>query len=148
MTEGPQAGYPVVDLKVTVFDGSYHEVDSSEAAFKIAASRALKEGMMKAKPILLEPLMKVEAVVPEQYLGSVIGDLNSRRAQIEGTRTRGMMRVIDASVPLATMFNYISTLRSQTEGRGSYTMEFLKYEKVPNNVQEQIILARTGGKAK
>jgi len=139
MTQGPIIGYPIVDLKVTVFDGSYHEVDSSEAAYKIAASRAIKEGVQKAKPTLLEPIMKIEVVIPENFLGQVIGDLNSRRAQIQGTRDRGQMKVIDAQVPLATMFNYISSLRSQTEGRGSFTMEFLNYEKVPEQVKEQII---------
>jgi len=139
LTEGPLAGYPIVDMEVTVFDGSYHEVDSSEAAFKIAAARAIREGSSRAKPVLLEPIMKIEVVVPEKQLGEVIGDLNSRRAQIEGTRVRGQMRVIDAQVPLATMFNYITNLRSITEGRGSFTMEFSKYEKVPNNITEQIV---------
>ena len=139
LSAGPLAGYPLVDLRVTVFDGSYHEVDSSEVAFKIAAARALRDGATKARPILLEPIMKVEVVIPEKSLGEVIGDLSSRRAQIAATRDRGQMKVIDAYVPLATMFNYITFLRSMTEGRGSYTMEFLKYEKVPANIEAQIV---------
>ncbi|NCO23390.1 elongation factor G [Candidatus Kuenenbacteria bacterium] len=139
MTEGPLAGYPMVDMKVTVFDGSYHDVDSSEAAFKIAAARAIRDGALKAKPALLEPIMKVEVVMPEKFLGEVIGDLNSRRAQILGTRDRGRMKVIDSLVPLGSMFNYITYLRSMTEGRGGFTMEFLKYEKVPENITNQIV---------
>jgi len=126
-------------MKVTVFDGSYHDVDSSEAAFKIAAARAIRDGALKAKPALLEPIMKVEVVIPEKFLGEVIGDLNSRRAQILGTRDRGRMKVIDSLVPLGSMFNYITYLRSMTEGRGGFTMEFLKYEKVPENITNQIV---------
>jgi elongation factor G len=136
---GVIAGYPLVDMEVAVYDGSYHEVDSSEMAFKIAAQRAIKDGVQQAGPVLLEPVMKIEVVVPDQFMGEVIGDLNSRRAQINETRTRGQVKLIDAFVPLAEMFGYATILRSVTEGRGSYSMEFSHYNEVPRNVQEKII---------
>ncbi len=139
MGEGIVAGYPVVDMIVTVYDGSFHEVDSSEMAFKIAANRAIRDGVRNAKPILLEPIMKIEVVVPEKFIGDVIGDLNARRAQIQGTKTRGQVKLIDAVVPLAEMFGYTTVLRSMTEGRGSSNMEFSHYAPVPRNVQEEII---------
>jgi len=139
MEAGVLAGYPVVDMKVTVYDGSFHEVDSSEAAFKIAANRAIRDGVQQAKPILLEPVMKVEVVVPEKFMGEVIGDLNSRRAQVQGTKTRGQVKLVDALVPLGEMFGYTTSLRSLTEGRGSSTMEFFHYAPVPKNVQENIV---------
>ncbi len=139
MEAGVLAGYPVVDMKVTVYDGSYHDVDSSEAAFKIAANRAIRDGVQQAKPILLEPVMKVEVVVPEKFMGEIIGDLNSRRAQVQGTKTRGQVKAVDALVPLGEMFGYATSLRSLTEGRGSSTMEFFHYAPVPKNVQESIV---------
>ncbi len=139
MDSGVLAGYPVVDMKVSVYDGSFHEVDSSEAAFKVAASRAIREGVQRASPILLEPIMKVEVVVPEKFLGEVIGDLNSRRAQVQGTKNRGQIKLIDSFVPLGEMFGYTTSLRSITEGRGSSTMEFSHYAPVPRNVQENIV---------
>ncbi|MDD2646620.1 MAG: elongation factor G [Patescibacteria group bacterium] len=139
MSNGVIAGYPLVDMEVAVYDGSYHEVDSSEMAFKIAAQRAIKDGVQQAGPVLLEPVMKIEVVVPDQFMGEVIGDLNSRRAQINETRTRGQVKLIDAFVPLAEMFGYATILRSVTEGRGSYSMEFSHYNEVPRNVQEKII---------
>ncbi|MCF6097698.1 elongation factor G [Thermovorax subterraneus] len=139
MQNGVLAGYPVVDVKVTLFDGSYHEVDSSEMAFKIAGSVAFKEAMKKADPVLLEPIMKVEVVVPEEYMGDVIGDLNSRRGQIEGVEMRGNVQVIRGYVPLAEMFGYATDLRSKTQGRGTYTMQFSHYAEVPKNIAETII---------
>jgi len=139
MTNGVMAGYPVVDVQVAVYDGSYHEVDSSEMAFKIAAQRAIKDGVRKAGPVILEPIMKIEVVTPEQFMGEVIGDLNSRRAQIQETRTRGQVKLIDANVPLAEMFGYATILRSITEGRGSYSMEFSHYSETPRNIQEKIV---------
>ena len=139
MEAGVLAGYPVVDMKATVYDGSFHEVDSSEAAFKIAANRAIRDGVQKANPVLLEPMMKIEVVVPEKFMGEVIGDLNSRRAQVQGTKTRGQVKLVDALVPLAEMFGYTTALRSLTEGRGSLTMEFSHYSQVPRNIQENIV---------
>ena len=136
---GVLAGYPMVDLKVTLYDGSYHEVDSSEMAFKIAASMAFKEAVQKAQPVLLEPIMKVEVVVPEEYMGEVIGDLNSRRGRIQGIDERKNAKVITALVPLAEMFGYATTLRSLTQGRGTYTMQFSHYEEVPSNVVQEVI---------
>lgn len=143
MQTGILAGYNVVDVKVTLYDGSYHEVDSSEMAFKIAASMAFKEGMRKADPVLLEPLMKVVVVVPEEYMGDVIGDLNSRRGQIQGMEARSGMQQITAFVPLAEMFGYATDLRSKTQGRGQYSMEPDHYQEVPKSVQEKIISARS-----
>jgi elongation factor G len=136
---GILAGYPMSDVKVTLYDGSYHDVDSSELAFKIAGSLALKEAARKAKPVLLEPVMAVEVVVPEEYMGDVIGDLNSRRGRIEGMELRGTTQIIKASVPLAEMFGYATELRSRTQGRGSFTMHFGKYEEVPGGLAEEIV---------
>jgi len=144
MLSGVVAGYPVIDVKVILFDGSYHEVDSSEMAFKIAGSMAFKNAMQKADPVLLEPIMKVEVVVPEEYMGDVIGDINSRRGRIEGMEPRGGAQVIRAYVPLAEMFGYATTLRSRTQGRGTYVMQFDHYEEVPASIQAQIV----GAKAK
>jgi elongation factor G len=138
MTSGPIAGFPVVDVKVALTDGAYHEVDSSAIAFEIASRAALREGMQKANPVLLEPIMKVEVVSPEEYLGSVIGDLNSRRGQIQGTDTRGNAQIVTAMVPLANMFGYVNTLRSFSQGRASYSMQFDHYEEVPSNVAQEV----------
>lgn len=139
LESGVLAGYPVVDIKVTVYDGSYHDVDSSEMAFKIAASMGFKSGAAKADPALLEPYVKVEVTVPEEYMGDVIGDLNSRRGRIEGMESRAGAQVIRAFVPLAEMFGYATDLRSRTQGRGTYSMEFDHYEEVPKNIAEAII---------
>jgi len=139
METGVLAGYPMVDLKVKLVDGSYHEVDSSDLAFKIAASMAFKEAASKAKPVLLEPIMKVEVIVPEEYMGEVIGDLNARRGKIQSITERKNAKVIDALVPLAEMFGYATTLRSLTQGRGTFTMQFSHYEEVPQNVAQEII---------
>jgi elongation factor G len=136
---GILAGFPMVDLKVSVYDGAYHEVDSSEMAFKICSSICVKEACRKAKPVLLEPLMAVEVVVPEEYMGSVNGDLISRRGQLEGTEIQGTTQVIRASVPLSEMFGYATELRSRTQGRGSFTMHFSRYEEVPRSVSEEIV---------
>ncbi|PWB38437.1 MAG: elongation factor G [Parcubacteria group bacterium] len=138
MDNGVIAGYPVVDVKAVVYDGSYHEVDSSEAAFKVAGSMAFKEAFKRAKPIILEPVMKVEVVTPEQYMGDVIGDLNSKRGQVHNMSDRAGAKVIDAEVPLGEMFGYATTLRSMTQGRASYSMEFQKYSQVPTNIAEEI----------
>jgi len=138
MTSGNLAGFPVVDIKVALIDGAYHEVDSSAIAFEIAARTALREALGKAGPVLLEPIMKVEAVTPEDYLGNIIGDLNSRRGQIMGTDTRGNAQVITAMVPLANMFGYVNTLRSMSQGRASYTMQFDHYEQVPTAVAQEV----------
>ena len=144
MLSGTVAGYPVVDVKVTLFDGSYHEVDSSEMAFKIAGSMAFKEAMRKADPTLLEPIMKVCVIVPDEYMGDVIGDLNSRRGQIQGYEMRSGAQQIDAFVPLAEMFGYATDLRSRTQGRGQYTMEPSHYIELPKSLQEKLINKRTG----
>jgi elongation factor G len=136
---GVIAGYPVVDVKVTIIDGSYHDVDSNEMAFKIAGSMAVKEGVRKAKPVLLEPVMKVEVVTPEDYSGDVIGDLNRRRGQIQGMEDSPSGKVITAEVPLAEMFGYATTVRSMSQGRATFTMEFAKYLEVPNNVAEAVM---------
>ena len=144
MLSGTVAGYPVVDVKVTLFDGSYHEVDSSEMAFKIAGSMAFKEAMRKADPTLLEPIMKVCVIVPDEYMGDVIGDLNSRRGQIQGFEARSGAQQIDAFVPLAEMFGYATDLRSRTQGRGQYTMEPSHYIELPKGLQEKLIAKRTG----
>ncbi len=142
LKNGVLAGYPIVDVRVAVFDGSYHEVDSSEMAFKIAGSIAFKEGFMKAKPVLLEPIMKVEVETPEDYMGDVIGDLNRRRGMIEGMEDTASGKTVQAQVPLSEMFGYATDLRSQTQGRASYSMEFLKYNEAPNNIAQAIIEAR------
>lgn len=139
MDKGVIAGYPVTDIRVTLYDGSFHEVDSSDFAFKIAASMAFQDGAKKADPVLLEPIMKVEVVIPEKFLGDVIGDLNSKRGHIENISDRAMMKVIDAQVPLSEMFGYATMLRSITEGRGTFTMELSHYAEVPQYVAEQII---------
>jgi len=139
MENGPLAGYPMIDVKATLNDGSYHEVDSSELAFKIAGSVAFKEGVRRAKPILLEPVMDVEVVVPEEYMGDVIGDLNSRRAHIGGIDIRAGAQIINARVPLAEMFGYATALRSFTQGRGTFTMQFDRHEEVPANITREIV---------
>ena len=144
MLSGTVAGYPVVDVKVTLFDGSYHEVDSSEMAFKIAGSMAFKEAMRKADPTLLEPIMKVSVIVPEEYMGDVIGDISARRGQIQGYEMRAGAQQIDAFVPLAEMFGYATDLRSRTQGRGQYTMEPSHYIELPKGLQEKLIAKRTG----
>jgi len=136
---GILAGFPMVDLKVTLYDGDYHDVDSSEMAFKICSSICVKEACRKAKPVLLEPVMAVEVVVPDEYMGSVNGDLISRRGQLEGTEIQGATQVIRASVPLSEMFGYATELRSRTQGRGSFTMHFSRYEEVPKSVAEEIV---------
>ena len=139
MQSGIIGGYPVVDIKVTLYDGSYHEVDSSEMAFKIAGSMAFKEAMEKAKPILLEPIMKVEVIMPEEYMGDVIGDINSRRGRIEGMEPRSGVQVVRGYVPLAEMFGYATDLRSNTQGRAVYSMQFDHYEPVPSSIAEKIL---------
>ncbi len=139
MENGVIAGYPVVDVRVTLYDGSYHDVDSSEMAFKIAGSLGFREGAAKAKPVLLEPIMKVEVVTPEDYMGDVMGDLNRRRGLPQGMDESPSGKVIRAEVPLAEMFGYATDLRSMSQGRAVYTMEFLKYNEVPNNVAEVVM---------
>lgn len=139
MENGVIAGYPVVDVKVAIFDGSYHDVDSSEMAFKIAGSMCFKEGAAKAHPVLLEPIMKVEIITPEEYMGDVVGDLNRRRGIIQGMDESPAGKIVDVEVPLAEMFGYATDLRSLTQGRATYTMEFLKYAEAPNNIAEAII---------
>ncbi len=143
MQSGVLAGYPTIDLRATIYDGSYHEVDSSEMAFKIAGSMAFKAGALKANPVLLEPMMAVEVVVPDDYMGDVIGDLNARRGRIEGMDPRaGGLQVIRGLVPLAEMFGYATDLRSRTQGRGTYTMQFSHYDEAPRHITEQVIKAR------
>jgi elongation factor G len=136
---GVIAGYPVVDVKVTIFDGSYHDVDSNEMAFKIAGSMAFKDGVRKARPVLLEPIMKVEVVTPEDYSGDVIGDLSRRRGQIQGMEDSVSGKVVTAEVPLAEMFGYATSVRSMSQGRATFTMEFAKYLEVPSNVAEAVM---------
>jgi len=138
MSKGVIAGYPVIDVKTTLYDGSFHDVDSSEAAFKIAGSLAFQDAFKKANPIILEPIMKVEVTVPEQFMGDVVGDLSSKRGQIENMGERGEAKVIESFVPLATMFGYATQLRSMTQGRGNYTMEFDHYQEVPKNIADEI----------
>ncbi len=147
MESGPLAGYPVVDLKATLFDGSYHEVDSSEVAYKIAGSLAFREAGRKAEPVLLEPIMKVEVIVPGDYLGDVIGDLNSRRAQIHSITPRPDAQVVEANVPLSEMFGYATALRSATQGRAIYTMEFSKFQPAPKSITDEIVTKMTGAKS-
>jgi len=142
LESGVLAGFPVVDVKVTLYDGSYHEVDSSEMAFKIAGSMCFKEAMKKANPVLLEPIMKVEVVVPDEYMGDVMGDLSSRRGRIEGMEARGNAQVVRCNVPLKEMFGYATVLRSLTQGRATYTMIFDHYEEVPTNIAEEIIKSK------
>jgi elongation factor G len=139
LSNGIQAGYPVVDVKVTLFDGSYHDVDSNEMAFKIAGSMAFKEGARKASPVLLEPIMKVEVVTPEEYMGDVVGDLNRRRGMIQGMDDSPAGKLVRAEVPLAEMFGYATDLRSATQGRATYSMEFSKYLEAPSSVAQKVI---------
>ena len=144
MKSGILAGYNVVDVRVELYDGSYHEVDSSEMAFKIAGSMAFKDAAKKAGPIILEPMMKVVVIVPEEYMGDVIGDLNSRRGQIQGMEDRNGAKQINARVPLSEMFGYVNDLRSKTQGRAMFTMEMDSYDEVPKSVSEEIIKAQRG----
>ena len=143
MDNGVLAGYPLVDIKVAVYDGSFHEVDSSEAAFKIAGSMAFQEAVRRASPVILEPIMRVVVITPEQFMGDVVGDLNSRRGIIKEINDRGegnaRVKEIEAEVPLASMFSYATQMRSMTQGRASYTMEFGHYAEVPRNIAEEII---------
>jgi len=136
---GVLAGYPVVDIKATLYDGSYHEVDSSETAFRVAAGMAVKDGVTKANPVILEPIMAVEVVTPEEYMGDVIGDLNRRRGMVQSMEDAPVGKLVKAEVPLAEMFGYATQLRSLTQGRASYTMQFEKYAEAPSNIQEEII---------
>jgi elongation factor G len=144
MEAGVLAGFPVVDIRVELVEGSYHEVDSSEMAFKVAGSMAFKNGMQRAKPKLLEPVMAVEVVTPEEYLGDVMGDLNSRRGRVEGLEPRGNAQAIRARVPLATMFGYATDMRSMTQGRATFTMQFDRYEDVPESIAGEIVSAAQG----
>jgi elongation factor G len=144
LESGVKAGYPMVDVRATLVDGKYHDTDSSEVAFKIAGSLALKEAAKRAKPVLLEPIMAVEVVTPEEFIGTVIGDLSSRRGRVEGQEPRGNAVVVRGSVPLAAMFGYATDLRSSTQGRATYTMQFDRYEEVPSNIAEEIVEHRTG----
>ncbi len=144
LNNGLIAGYPVIDVKAKLYDGSYHDVDSSEMAFKIAASMALKNAKSKCNPVLLEPLMKVEVNVPEEYMGDVMGDITARRGRVEGMEARGNAQAVKAFVPLAEMFGYATSLRSRSQGRGTYTMFFDHYEEVPKSVAEEIIKKQTG----
>ncbi|MEK7548896.1 MAG: elongation factor G [Patescibacteria group bacterium] len=139
LDKGVLGGYPIIDMEVTLFDGSFHEVDSSEIAFKIAAAMALSEAIKRAKPILLEPIMKIQTIAPAEFLGDITGDLQGKRGRIEGMGERGSVKVIDAKVPLSEMFGYATKLRSMTQGRGSFTMEFDKYEEAPNSITQMII---------
>ena len=139
MLNGVLAGYPVIDVKVTLYDGSYHEVDSSEMAFKIAASIAFKDGCKRAEPVLLEPLMSIELVIPEEYLGDVLGDFNSRRGRVESMEPRAQAQIVHGTVPLREMFGYATTLRSLSQGRATYTMSFSHYSEVPANLAREII---------
>jgi elongation factor G len=146
LNSGVIAGYPVQDIKVTLVDGSYHEVDSSEAAFKIAGSMAIKEALKQSDPVLLEPIELVEVETPEQYMGDVMGNLSGRRGKIEGMEDRTNTKIIRAKVPLGEMFGYATDLRSQTQGRASYTMQFDCYEPVPKNIKDEIV-SKNGGSA-
>ncbi len=147
MLKGAVAGYPVVDTMITVYDGSYHEVDSSEIAFKIAARAAFKDGMQKAKPVLLEPIMTVRVTIPGDFMGDCTGDLNHKRGRILGMESEDGMQVIVAEVPQAEIFKYSSELRSMTGGRGSFEMEFARYDVVPSNVAQKIIAEAAKNKA-
>ena len=144
METGVLAGYEMTGVRIALFEGSYHEVDSSEIAFKIAGSMAFKEAARRARPVLLEPVMKVEVVVPEEFMGDVLGDLSARRGRIEGMEKRGSTQIIRATVPLAEMFGYATDMRSRTQGRASYTMHFLRYEQTPANIAEEVIARVTG----
>jgi elongation factor G len=144
--KGVLAGYPLVDLRAILYDGSYHEVDSSEIAFKIAGAMALQEATKRAKLVLLEPIMRLQVITPEQFMGDVIGDINSKRGRVENMADRGegisRVKIIDAKVPLSEMFGYATSLRSMTQGRANFTMEFNHYEEVPNNITQQIVEGR------
>jgi elongation factor G len=139
LENGPRAGYPMVDVRVTLTDGKYHDTDSSEIAFKVAGSLALKEAVRRAKPVLLEPIFSVEVVTPEDFMGDVIGDLNRRRGHVQGMEQRGNAQVVSAYVPLAEMFGYATDLRSNTQGRATYTMQFERYDEVPANIAEKVV---------
>ena len=143
LSRGVVAGYPLVDVSVDLYDGSYHDVDSSEIAFKIAASQAVQEACRQARPTLLEPMMKVEVITPDEFIGDITGDIASKRGLIEGSEDRGMVKAIKATIPLSSMFGYMTLLRSMTSGRGSFTMEFLRYDAVPQNVADEIKAKRT-----
>jgi elongation factor G len=145
LENGPRAGYPMVDVRVTLVDGKYHETDSSEIAFKVAGSLALKEAVRRAKPVLLEPIFAVEVVTPEEFMGDVIGDLNRRRGQVSGMEQRGNAQVVTATVPLAEMFGYATDVRSNTQGRATYTMQFERYDEVPPNIAEKVVGEQQGG---
>jgi elongation factor G len=147
MENGVKAGYPMVDVKVELIDGSYHDVDSSEMAFKIAGSMALQEGARKASPALLEPVMSVEVITPEDFLGDVIGDLSRRRGKVQGQEQRGNALAVSAFVPLSEMFGYATDLRSSTQGRANYSMQFERYEEVPSSIAEEISAHRSGSPA-
>jgi elongation factor G len=144
LENGVKAGYPMVDIRVTLVDGKYHDVDSSEIAFKVAGSIAFKEAAKRAKPVLLEPIFAVEVVTPEEFLGTVIGDLSRRRGRVEGQERRGNALAVTGRAPLSEMFGYATDLRSDTQGRATYTMQFEGYEEVPPNIAEKIIEQRTG----
>jgi elongation factor G len=144
LDRGVLAGYPLVDIKAKLFDGSYHDVDSNEMAFKIAASMALKNAASKCKPVILEPIMKVEVVIPEDYLGDIMGDITSRRGRVEGMEARGNTQMVKAMVPLSEMFGYATSLRSNTQGRGTFSMHFDHYEEVPKSISEEIIKKNKG----
>ncbi len=138
METGVISGYPVVDVQVVLYDGSFHEVDSSEIAFKIAGSMAFKQAVQKSSPVILEPVMKLEVVVPEDHMGTVIGDLSSRRGRVNNTELRGGMQAVKGEAPLGEMFGYATNLRSMTEGRGSFTMEFSHYFALPENIAQDL----------
>jgi elongation factor G len=144
LENGVRAGFPMVDVRVTLTDGKYHETDSSEIAFKVAGSLAFQEAAKRAKPVLLEPVFAVEVVTPEEYMGDVIGDLNRRRGRVHGMEARGNAQVVSAHVPLSEMFGYATDVRSMTQGRATYTMQFDSYEEVPPNIAEKVVEARTG----
>jgi elongation factor G len=144
LQNGVLAGYPLIDIKAALVDGSYHDVDSSEMAFKIAASMALKNAVSKCSPAILEPMMKVEVVIPDEYLGDIMGDITSRRGRVEGMEARGNAQVVRAFVPLSEMFGYATALRSNTQGRGTYSMHFDHYEEVPKSISEEIIKKNKG----
>jgi elongation factor G len=144
LENGPLAGYPISGIEVELYDGSYHDVDSSEVAFKIAGSMAFQDASKKAKPVLLEPVMSVEVVTPEEYMGDIIGDLTSRRGRVQHMEPRGNVQVISCKVPLAEMFGYATDVRSLSQGRASYTMQFAAYEQAPKNVSEEIVAKAAG----
>jgi elongation factor G len=144
LDNGILAGYPMIDIKATLYDGSYHEVDSNEMAFRVAAGMALKNAAKKCNPILLEPMMEVEVIVPDDYIGNVIGDITKRRGRMEGQNSRGNAQIIKSHVPLAEMFGYATSLRSNTQGRGNYSMKFSHYMECPKSIAEEIITKRKG----